>query len=641
VTRYLSIDDLAAVRVPEQPVIGPDGKRVAYVVRGNDLEADRTVRQLWIVDIDGAGHRRLTSGDADWAPQWSPDGTTVAFLRTTDGAAQIWTVDVGSGAERQLTDREFGAGAPSYSPSGDRLLFVARPEATDGQYWAWGAPVVSERLDYYADGEGTLVSHRRHLHVLDVASGDCRQLTSGDWNVVGPAWSPDGRRIAYSAGVADDADLHRESAVHVIDPDDPAEPRRVGAEHGTTGPLCWSASGDHIYACGNEAGLIRFTGLLRLDPSGGPSLNLTDDLDRNVMYGAPGYPGTVPCTTVGGDVLFCLRVGGYVQLYKLSEDGTISAVLAETGINVAAVTVAGQVATFVINDPSTCGEVAAVDLVTGEVTRLTNWASTAPAQAAARTARTFTISDGTAVEGWVLRDPDVQGPTPLLLDIHGGPHNAWNGAAEDVHLYHHELVARGWTVLLLNSRGSDGYGEEFSRALFGAWGTADAQDFLEPIEQLVAERLVDTNRVAVTGYSYGGYMTLYLTSRTNRFAAAIGGGVISDLRSASGTTDNRRGLSTNEWGGAHWKDPGNYAEMSPISQIEDVTTPTLLLHGAADVRCPVDQARQWHTALRERDVPTQIVLYPGAAHGLLFNSPPRFRADYNRRVVDWLTRYVG
>ena len=159
------------------------------------------------------------------------------------------------------------------------------------------------------------------------------------------------------------------------------------------------------------------------------------------------------------------------------------------------------------------------------------------------------------MQGWIIRDPEVTGATPLLIDIHGGPHNAWNGAADDMHLYHQELVARGWTVLLVNPRGSDGYGEQFYTAVFGGWGTADAQDFLEPIDQLVAEGLVDPQRLAVTGYSYGGFMTCYLTGHDERFAAAVAGGVVSDLTSIGGTSDDAHLINDIELGAMPWHAP--------------------------------------------------------------------------------------
>jgi len=228
----------------------------------------------------------------------------------------------------------------------------------------------------------------------------------------------------------------------------------------------------------------------------------------------------------------------------------------------------------------------------------------------------------------------------VLLDVHGGPHNAWNGAADPAHLYHQVLAEHGWTVLIVNPRASDGYGEAFYAATTGAWGVSDALDFLEPLDALVAEGIADPARLAVTGYSYGGYMTCYLTSRDGRFAAAVAGGCVSDLTSMAGTSDEGHGLSDSEWG---FKSPAgrDFSASDPIDRVTDVRTPTLLLHGDADIRCPVGQAEQWHAALRELGVDTQLVRYPGASHLFILDGLPSHRIDYNQRVVDWVEQYAS
>ncbi len=166
------------------------------------------------------------------------------------------------------------------------------------------------------------------------------------------------------------------------------------------------------------------------------------------------------------------------------------------------------------------------------------------------------------VTGWLRRDPATEGPLPLLLDVHGGPHNAWNGAADLIHPYHQILAQRGWAILTINPRGSDGYGDAFFSAVSGGWGVEDAKDFLEPIDQLVAEGLADPARLAVTGYSYGGFMTCFLTSRDDRFAAAVAGGVVTDLLSMGGTSDFGHHLSARRTAAC----PGATARRSPRSR---------------------------------------------------------------------------
>ena len=198
---------------------------------------------------------------------------------------------------------------------------------------------------------------------------------------------------------------------------------------------------------------------------------------------------------------------------------------------------AGSAAT-VITTATSLGEVVLIDLATGAERVLTSHGTSLDdVSLFVGEERWFSAPDGTRLQGWVLRDPQRPAPYPMVVDVHGGPDNAWNGAIDALHLYHHELVGRGWAVLLVNPRGSDGYGEAFFNGANGAWGIADADDILAPIDELVGEGFADPDRLAITGYSYGGYMTCFLTGRDQRFKAAVAGGVVSDLVSMVGTCE--------------------------------------------------------------------------------------------------------
>ena len=656
-TRRLRIEDLTSFAIPEQPALSPDGRQVAYVLRTIDADADRTVRSLWRVEsadgVAGGAPVRLTRGSADTAPAWSPDGATIAFLRANDGPAQIWLLPAGGGEPERLTTLPLGAGTPLWSPDGRMIAFTAPVDqcADDGEDDAArsrraAAPIEADRLDYQDDGTGLLRTIRGHLHVLDLATRACRQLTSGDWNASEPAWSPDSTRLAFAAATAPDADLTPRSPVYLLDLGDAApEPVLAGLADGNASGVTWTPDGSALIVVGHPGAPAGHARLLRLPLGGGAVTDLAAPLDRNVMIGGPGYPGARPQFTADGrTLLFCVRDRGCTHLYAVpAGGGAPRPVVTGAGRVVAGVSAAAGSAAIVLATPTSFGEVAVVDLATGaETVRTGHGASYADAEPFVRQDREFTISDGTVVHGWLIRDPDLgPGPGPLLLDIHGGPHNAWNGAADPAHLYHAELAARGWTILLLNPRASDGYGEDFYTAALGAWGAADARDFLEPIDQLVAEGVADPARLAVTGYSYGGFMTCYLTSRDDRFAAAVAGGVVADLTSMAGTSDAGHYLASLQLGGQPWADPDRYAELSPLARVADVRTPTLIVHGTADLRCPVGQAQQWHTALRERGVPTRLVLYPDASHLFILTGRPSHRIDHARRVVDWVDRYAG
>jgi dipeptidyl aminopeptidase/acylaminoacyl peptidase len=253
--------------------------------------------------------------------------------------------------------------------------------------------------------------------------------------------------------------------------------------------------------------------------------------------------------------------------------------------------------------------------------------------------RTFRAPDGLELHGWVT-GARGDGPQPLLVDIHGGPPNAWGPSFDPVHGYAQVLAAQGWAVLTLNPRGSDGYGEAFWNAAHGAWGVADADDFLSAVDALVAEGVADPDRLAVTGYSYGGYMTCWLTTQTDRFAAAVPGGVVTDLVSFSGTSDMAGLLDPMEYGVLAATGAERLRDLSPLTFVEKVRTPTLIVQGAADDRCPVGQAEQWFTSLRTLGREVELVLYPGASHLFVLAGRPSHRADWNQRVIGWVTRHT-
>ncbi len=643
----VTVDDLLSIPLPEQPALSPDGSRVAFVLRTTDREADRDVRALWQVGAEGGDPLPLTRGTADTTPVWSPDGTQLAFLRAQEGPAQVWLLPASGGEAHALTTLPLGAGAPVWSPDGARIAFTAPvdsaalpDEGAETIIARRSAPTASDRLGYKVDGAGHLGTLVQQLHVVDVATGATTVLTRGRAHASDPFWSPDGSRLAFSMSADDDADLTLRIQVFTTSSTDPNEaPTLLGPSDVQATPMGWTADGRSVLVAGKLGTAVGNDSLLLFPLDGSAPVDLTSSLDRNVMPGGPGYPGGMPQFADADTLVFCLRDNGYSHVYRTALDGSGARPLLDGTANVSGLSVAGGTAAVVVATPDSFGDLALLDLSDGSTRTLTSYGTTElelfPAEE-----RRFTISDGTVVTGWLRRDPAAHGPLPLLLDVHGGPHNAWNGAADLIHPYHQVLAARGWAVLTLNPRGSDGYGDAFYSAVSGGWGVNDQNDFLEPIDQLVAEGLADADRLAVTGYSYGGFMTCYLTSRDDRFAAAVAGGVVTDLFSMGGTSDFGHFLSLKENGGLPWRDEELISAQSPFTHVDKVTTPTLILHGAADDRCPVGQAEQWFAALRERDVPARLVLYPGGSHLFPLSGPPSHRADFSQRVMDWIEQYA-
>ena len=255
VSRRQRSEDLNDIAVPEQPALSPDGQEIVYVLRTSEADADRNVTALWRVGSSDGDAQQLTSGPADSSPAWIPDGSSVAFLRAGDGPAQIWLLPARGGEPRSLTDLSLGAGRPVWSPDGSRIAFaapvdlLATPGESDEDRTRRGHdPLVAERLDYQADGVGVRRGVRLHLQVVEVETGQCRQVTSGDWDAGEPAWSPDGKQLAFAAATAPDRDLVFGAPVHVVAADGMSDPRVVAFADSAAFALCWTPDGAGILA---------------------------------------------------------------------------------------------------------------------------------------------------------------------------------------------------------------------------------------------------------------------------------------------------------------------------------------------------------------------------------------------------------
>ncbi|MDR1387411.1 MAG: serine hydrolase [Propionibacteriaceae bacterium] len=639
-TRSPVLADLYSIASPEQPTLSPAGDHLVYVLRQADQASDADRRSLWSVR-PGQPPRPWSVGPADAAPAFSPDGRQLAFLR----AGQLWLAPTDGGDPERLTDLPLGAGAPVWSPDGGRLAFTALVPGPADPAAVDPAPLVVDGFSYQADGHGFLAGAVAQVHLFELEGRRLRQLTDGDNHASAPAWSSDGASLAFAARPAGQPDTSLVAALYLIDPHDPkAQPRLVGLAEGLAGLVATGPDPDHWLVVGWAEAPSGQAGLLLVDSTSGQVRDLARALDRNVMPGAPAYPGATPLVGPDGDsVLFCVRDHGCTHLHAVDlASGETRLVLGGDGVVVSGLARAGRRMVAVLATPTSYGEVVEVDLADGSTKPVTeHGAALADLEPLVRQRRRFQISDGGTVEGWLLRADDAPRPGPVLLDVHGGPHNAWNGASDQTHLYHQELAARGWTVLILNPRGSDGYGDAFYQAAVGAWGVGDEADLLQPLDQLVAEGLADPARLAVSGYSYGGYMACYLTSRHDRFAAAVAGGVVSDLASLAGVCDEGHTLAVTELELLPWQDKDRLAQMSPYAQVDQVSTPTLILQGGNDIRCPLGQAQQWYHGLHARGVPTELVIYPEGSHIFPIAGRPSHRIDFGRRLIDWVERFAG
>ena len=663
--RPLQPDDLLAIKVVADVQLSPDGRRAAYTFTEIAPEQDEYRSAIWMAPVQGGEPRQFTRGPKrDSAPRWSPDGAWLAFLSDRDGEApQLYVMSANGGEPRRLTWLGHAAGPAVWSPDGARLLFAAPvpkeppPSGKEARArWA-DRPKVVTSAHYKDDGQGYTFGDPSQIIAVSVARGEVAQLTGGDRPSTAPAWSPDGARIAFSRARSGPADYHVYD-IWVMNADG-SNPRRLTTDVGRATSPSWSPDGSTIACYGTDeqdpgAG-DPMTRVWLVPSSGGPPRRLGAGYDRQaVLMARPAVtPGPV-WSSDGGTLTFVAADAGNIHLVRAGAvDGSVRPVVAgeRQVLSASAAADAGRIA-FVATDPHIPSDVYVCGWDGADERRLTrvNEALLSRLALPRVERRAFRSPQGATLDGWLIR-PAAQGapgaksaggPAPLLLDIHGGPASYHGNLFSLGYLYRYVLASRGWAVLALNPTGSGSYGKAFAHGIRGRWGEGDLPEQLAAVDALVAEGIADPARLAVAGYSYGGFMTSWTITHTDRFKAAVVGAPVVNLESFHGTSDIGMWFIPWEMQGDLATQREIYRRLSPISYVERVTTPTLILHGEADDRCPIGQGEELFVGLvAAGKAPAEFVRYPGESHLFLGNGRPSHRLDVTRRVVAWVERYVS
>ncbi|MBA8792936.1 dipeptidyl aminopeptidase/acylaminoacyl peptidase [Friedmanniella endophytica] len=652
-------DQLDLLTTLSSPTLHPSGERAVVAVTRPDLASNSYVGQLWEVPVTGDGPRRLTRGFRDTAPQYSPDGTMIGFLRATDAKAkpQLHVVAATGGEPVRLTDAPLGAGGFAWAPDGHRIAYTARvpepgrygtdPEIGDGEE----APRLITDLRYLGDGVGYVGDRRQQVFVVDVSELDAapgpgddvpesRQLSDAAADSVEVVWRPDGQRLALVS-----ARHETRTTDLVVDAwtcaSDGTDLQRVTDGALTVEKVAWSPDGATLWLLASDPGpsgldfVGRHTGLWSVpaDGSGRPTRH-TDAETIDL-----GEIGTRLTVTADG-VHVQRRTRGAVELLRIGADGEPTVVVGGPRI-VTAHDVVGTGADAVVVattlDAVTPGELVAV--TSGEERVLTDFGAPLREGPGVRPLheRTVTADDGYPVHGWVVL-PDGPGPHPVLLDIHGGPFAQYGWQVYDEAQV---LAAAGYAVLLANPRGSAGYGQEHGRSIIGALGRRDADDLLDFLDGVLAdpELALDSSRMGVLGGSYGGYMTAWLTAHpraAGRFAAAVVERGFLDPVSFAGTSDIGWFFGDQLVG----TDPEQLAAQSPMAALDRVETPTLVIHSERDFRCPLEQGQRWFHGLQKRGVPSELLIFPGESHGLTREGQPRHRRQRFDHLLRWWATHL-
>jgi dipeptidyl aminopeptidase/acylaminoacyl peptidase len=677
-TRRLEPQDLYGIKLIDDPQITPDGGRIAYGVVEMDRMTYEYHRSIWVMATPAGQPRRYTAGDNDTSPRWSPDSRSLAFVRAPAGEVkpkneeerdrgvgkpQLWLLPAEGGEARQLTWARWGVSDPVWSPDGAFIVYAAEvgqpddPEAEDAGLHEKRVPAVRriDRLWNRLDGVGWFYERRSHLFRIPIEGGEPEQLTDGDWDDRSAAVSPDGRRIAFTSDRTAERWSWPANDIWVIDLTSKAL-TRLTDETVYAGPPSWSPDGRQLaFAASRRRKEDGYTDLVVADVDApGAVRRLTEDFlptfsdtaiddqrvehgGRHLYWSTDGKEIFSPAAGRGSTLVYAvpavggpprLVVGGRRRIYAVSMDRDRRRIALAS------------------SDPSTPGDLFLHDAARGREARLTELNAPLFREVELATPEEFTFkgADGWDIHGWIIRPNPLPragegtgAPPPAILEIHGGPMAMYSWSF----FFEFQLLAsHGYAVVFSNPRGSTGYGRAFSAAVNGDWGGKDFQDIMAGIDAAVAKGWVDSDRLGVAGGSYGGYMTNWIIGHTDRFKAAVTMRCVSNMASIFGTGDLDWILTIDTMDAVPWRDLDRLMERSPITYVERMTTPLLILHGDRDLRCPISEGEQLFTALKLLGREVRMVRFEGQSHDLSRNGHPRSRVIRLRHIVSWFISHI-
>ena len=644
--RPLSPDTLVyGLGAASAPQISPDGSQIVYTLATSDPATRKISAQLWIRNLDGSSARRLTwSGERNGGAHWSPDGRQIAFVSDRVPKSGIFVLTVDGFAEaREVTRHNQSIGDLAWSPDGTQLAYtvLVDPENPDeAEQPAGAAPRVraTRRLDYKQDNRGYLGDARLQVLIVEVASGERRQVTRVLHDHGFPQWSPDGRwlatKVSYRNGLCSQLALIEVAT---------GERRLIGPEDGVAGVWAWSPGGERLLFAGDTQPTAQLDFFL-YEMANGTVQRLTDDLQSLPEAGFPTIQE--PAQPVWLDerrALFHAVRGGASVLETIDcRSGRVERVREWPALHAGlSVDAARRYAVQSMSSLESAGEVVVVDLTSGQTQVITTVNAAMLEEAPPARWEQLMVRRGEfAIDAWLLLPPDFDPAKryPLVLDVHGGPHGFYGQTFNAIQQC---LATNDLLVVFANPRGSSSYGRDFAQQVITDWGGEDYQDLQAVVDAVVERPYVDADRLGIWGYSYGGYMTAWTIGQTDRFKAAVCGAPCFDLESMYGTSDIGHIFGELQWGAAPYADTEWYAAHSPSTYAHQVRTPTLIIHGEADDRCPIGQGEQMFVALTKAGCEVEFARYPGGSHLFLRVGPPEHRADVLTRILGWFKTHLG
>ncbi len=655
---YISINDLLSLKIVSDPQISPDGSLIAYTVQSNE-DANTTSSAIWLIhnqdnkahspgQVTGTGKQQ----HHDFAPRWSPDGQFLAFLSDRNGTAQIHILPLSGGEARVISNLKQEITEFSWRPDGQAFVAHSAWKAIDDLNQPDSSDISIEytRIDEQFDGLGYKQGRHQQLWLISL-DGKSTRLTSEPLDIIQSCWSPDGSEIAFCANRRPDPDLSVSMALWVLNIST-GQMRRLSPEEGLASMPSWSPDGQTIayYYSKDQTESSNTSPWIvnvhdgsspRPATSGAVDLNSLEMLVDELHYSMIGCPSWFPDSQ---SLLVTVQERGQVHLYRLDIEHDHATNL--TGGNGCYInpnlSKDGQTISMVRTDWFTPGDIWRMDSSGENRHKLTGVNDTLlRSRQLVRPKRiNWQSFDGLEIDAWLYLptlQPGVR--APLILEVHGGPTLAWGDS------YVHEfqvLAGMGYAVLAANPRGSIGYGEAFCKHIMNDWGGNDFRDLMSGIDHVIATEPIDGERLGIGGLSYGGYMTNWAITQTNRFKAAVSRNGISSLVTAGLLSDQTLWFDFAIGGSGSEEAEAHLKSRSTLTFADKITTPLLLLHAENDLRCPFSESYQLFVTLRKRKHTVELIRYPGVSH--LLDLPdygtPVQRVDRLRRTIDWFERFV-
>ena len=656
--RPITVDDYFQIHEVHDPQVSPDGRWIAYTVKAPLLKKDKNEERIWMVSASGGDPIALTAaGFSSSHPRWSPDGKYMAFLSArNESKEQVWLLNRLGGEAQRLTYTPQDVDELAWSPDGSRLALLLRDasleekeafkeqnetekdsdteKAAKDKKPKTQRPWVIDRRQFKQDEIGYLDRRRTHLYIFDLAKRNLTQITSGDYDDAEIAWSPDGKRLAFSSNRSTpDPDATYNTDIWIVSADNTdkgAHVTQVTKSPGEDRSPAWSPDGKWIvYSARLDPSVFEYgtRHLAIISVDGGEPKILAKSFDRmstqphfspdgQFIYFIADDDGTQNLCRIpvaGGEIT--RPIGGRVMVndYNVAKTGDVAA----------------QVAT--VDRPDEIFMVPG-----GRLTQVTHTNDALFAQLKLSHGEYvhFKSKDGTTVAGYLYKPLDyVPGKkVPTILRPHGGP--VWAYYAEFAHLAQ-LLAANGYAVLFPNPRGSTGYGQKYAQAIFADWGNKDFQDDMAMVDYAVEQGIADPEKLGVGGWSYGGISTNFIITQTTRFKAAISGAGEFLYMTNYGHDHYQRDWETEL--GRPWEKRALYEKLSPFYRVTSITTPTLIMGGNIDWNVPIINGEQMFQALKSLGRTTELVVYPDEYHE--FSTPSHIK-DRLERYLAWYNHYV-